>query len=457
MGFVFKRKMYDISPDLIQHAVSLVPFGWIAGSSYRRVIARQKYIDTLSALDVRRYQENMLGEMLSYATKNVPFYQTYRNVVEALSPFKALKEFPILDKETIQRDFDKFLPKTINRIPHYEISTGGTSGNQLKFYVEDNSQAIDLAFVHRVWSRIGYCPSDRKATFRGVAFAKLKKDEFWQNNPIYNEIQFSPFHMTEKNLNAYFNKFIEYRPKYIHGYPSAIDTFAEYILRNNLRPILPNITAAFLVSEGFNSKQRERIETAFRTRVFSFYGHSERLILGGECEFSHEYHHFPDYGILEILSDDGSSCDKEGMRGELVGTGLLNRAMPLIRYRTGDYATRCEASCECGRHWDRFTEVEGRWKQDMIIGHDSNRISIAALNMHGPLFDRVVRYQYVQEAKGSCRLNLMVSPYFTNSEKEKIKKAYIDKTGMMVDWEVNTVDNIPLTERGKLKLLKTSL
>ncbi|KGO32639.1 hypothetical protein JT06_19210, partial [Desulfobulbus sp. Tol-SR] len=68
------------------------------------------------------------------------------------------------------------------------------------------------------------------------------------------------------------------------------------------------------------------------------------------------------------VDDQGNPCNREGERGEIVGTGLYNRCMPLIRYRTGDYATRLAPRCPCGRAWDRFTEVEGRWKQDMVFG-----------------------------------------------------------------------------------------
>ena len=48
-------------------------------------------------------------------------------------------------------------------------------------------------------------------------------------------------------------------------------------------------------------------------------------------------HVIPAAGILEILREDGSPCSA-GEVGEIVVTGLLNDAMPLIRYRVGDYA-----------------------------------------------------------------------------------------------------------------------
>lgn len=410
-----------------------------------------------SRCEILAYQEQELGKILRFATEQVPAYHGYRNVVDRLPALEALKEFPLLDKSTLQDNLERYLPRDFDKIPHYAITTGGTSGNQLRFFVDDVSQSVETAFVHRLWKRVGYTPNSRKATFRGVAFPNLKPGIHWQYNPIYNELQFSPFHISEATIESYIGQFKRYNPQYIHGYPSAIDCMAEFILRKKLKHELPDIKAAFLVSEGFTAQQRERIEEAFETRVFSFYGHSERVIMGGECEENETYHHFPDYGILEIIADDGYACDKEGERGELVGTGLLNRSLPLIRYKTGDYATRCECACECGRNWDRFTEVRGRWNQDMIVGKNGSRISVAALNMHGPIFEKVIRYQYFQNNIGVCDLRIMVNPDFDDDDRLSIENSYRSKTGEELEIKVKVVDDIPLTGRGKLKVLVTEI
>jgi phenylacetate-CoA ligase len=457
MSFKLKRYLYEALPVPVKQCICMIPFSWWAGKAYRDTVDRGHWFDDANREELRQYQELELGRMLSFAVDQVPAYQHLRSIVEEHKPFDALKEFPLLDKDTLQANQNSYLPRNFKKIPHYETTTGGTSGNQLKIFLDNASQAIDMGFMHRQWHRAGYTPKHRKATFRGVSFPNLNPGVFWQVNPIYNELQFSPFHMSETNLERYVEQIIRYRPTYFHGYPSAIDLLAEFVLRHDLTNKIPRVVAAFLGSEGTSTDQRSRIERAFSTRAFAFYGHSERVVLAGECEKNSTYHHFPDYGILEIIDDSGNSCDREGERGEIVGTGLLNHCMPLIRYRTGDYATRLSARCDCGRCWDRFTDVEGRWKQDMIIGKGGSRISIAALNMHGPLFNRVVRYQYFQDTIGFCILKIVAAPNFTENDRSSIEDAYRKKVGTEVIFSVKVVPEIPLTQRGKLKLLDSRL
>lgn len=451
--YAVKRKMYERLPALLKLPFGWLPFSVLAGKSYRTSLAREKFIDRASREELLDYRNKRLGEMLDYATRQVEAYKPMRRAVETLEPHEALKEFPLLDKETLQRDFEKYLPRDIDKIMHYECSTGGTSGNQLKFYLDDSSQAIEMAFMHRQWQRIGYNHRCRKATFRGIEFKNLGDGTYWQPNPIYNELQFSPYHMNEQSLDLYLEKLIEYDPEFIHGYPSAVSILADYITRNNADIGSLQIKGVLLGSEGLDRMQREVIEKAFNTRAFSWYGHSERLILAGECEHTNAYHQFPDYGVLEIVDEKGEVLEQAGESGEVVGTGLINRSLPLIRYRTGDRARKLDHNCECHRKFDRFDQVEGRWDQEYIIGRNLSRISLAALNTHGPFFDNVVRYQYYQNKPGIMTLRLMVAPGFAEKDEKMIVEAFERKTGDELDIKVLVVEEIPLTERGKLKRL----
>jgi phenylacetate-CoA ligase len=457
MNFLLKRRLYESSPPWVKRIAGSIPFAWIAGPHYRRVAGQVRALEVADRENIRAVQEVALGRVLAFAVDQVPMYRHLRGIVSRHRPFEALRDFPLVDKEQLQARMREFLPRDFDRIPHYEITTGGSSGNQLRLFVDNCSASVEVAYMHAMWRRVGYDSRCRKATFRGVAFPRLQPGVFWQENPLYHELQVSPFHMSSHNMAAYVDALVRFRPQFLHGYPSAIDALAGFIVRHGLSESLRQIQAALLASEACYPAQREQISKAFRTRVFSWYGHSERIILGGECEHNHTYHAFPDYGILEILDVSGKGEVAQGERGELVGTGLLNRSLPLIRYRTGDSARRLPPQCECGRCWDRFDEVEGRWKQDVLIGQSGARISVAALNMHGPLFERVTRYQYFQKTPGVCELRLMVADGFRDSDRAAIEAAYAAKARGELSIKPVVVEDIPLTARSKHRFLVSEI
>jgi phenylacetate-CoA ligase len=448
-----KRRLYEILPGPLRRTFGWIPFPVLAGRDYRETAARDSFIDHAAREEIMAYQEKTLGRILEFACEQVPAYRKLRPVVDRHLPFEALKAFPLLDKEHIQKNFKDYLPKDIRKIRHYECTTGGTTGNQLKFYLDDNAQPIEMAFIHRLWARLGYNYKCRKATFRGVEFRNIQDGVYWQRNPVYNELQFSPYHMNEKTLGNYIERLLDYQPSFIHGYPSAVAILAGYILRNDIDMSKLRLGGVLLGSEALFPGQRETIERAFSTRAFSWYGHSERLILAGECEKDIAYHHFPDYGILEIIDEQGEPARSEGDSGELVGTGLYSKSLPLIRYRTGDKARRLHYKCKCHRNFDRFDKVEGRWKQEYVIGKNNSPMSLAALNMHGPMFDNVIRYQYYQKEPGLMDLRVMITKGFSQDNIEALKTAFNRKTGDELIIEVKVVDQIPLTPRGKLRRL----
>ncbi len=167
-----------------------------------------------------------------------------------------MREFPLFSKADVQKNSEKLIPRSIREIPHHEGTTGGSSGNQLRFLEDNSSYAREMAFMHSQWKRVGYTPACRKATFRGVAFRRITDTCFWQENPIHHELQFSPFHMTEETLSLYVDRLIAYQPEFVHGYPSAIDVVAEYIIRRELSSQFSPIRAVLLCSEGCSITQR---------------------------------------------------------------------------------------------------------------------------------------------------------------------------------------------------------
>ncbi|MGB5231163.1 MAG: hypothetical protein WBN83_06545 [Desulfoprunum sp.] len=169
MAFNLKRRLYESLPVAVKRSVCLVPFPWLAGRAYRTVYQHRLWFDRADHAELRAWQERELGQVLRFAVDQVPAYQHLRARVEQQPPFEALQFFPLLDKDTVQADQSRYLPRDFQRIPHYETTTGGTSGNQLKIYVDDCSQAVETAFMHRQWARVCIASGRGSAIRRVIA------------------------------------------------------------------------------------------------------------------------------------------------------------------------------------------------------------------------------------------------------------------------------------------------
>jgi phenylacetate-CoA ligase len=253
--------------------------------------------------------------------------------------------------------------------------------------------------------------------------------------------------MNEEYLPLYIKKIRSYKPKYIHGFPSAITLLARYVLDKGIKDF-PKIKAILAVSENIYPGQRELIEKAFNSRLFSFYGMSERVIMAHECEFDNRYHAFPEYGIIEIVGRDNLPVDV-GERGELVGTGFLNRCMPFIRYRTGDLGSIEEQECKCGRSHIILKNIQGRILE-MIVDKNNNLIPPY---FHLNEFKNIYKYQYYQKKEGELIIKIIPNEEFNKQDEKRIRDNIYQRVGNNLDILIKYVGSIPLTSSGKFKLI----
>jgi len=191
-------------------------------------------------------------------------------------------------------------------------------------------------------------------------------------------------------------------------------------------------------------------------RVWSFYGHSERAVLAGECEKSTYYHIQPEYGIVELINEDGNAVTSEDELGEIVATGFNNFICPFIRYRTMDLAALSDVKCECGRDYVSLKRVEGRL-QEFFVDKTGSLIT-SFYSDEGPrnFADKINAYQYVQNEPGRVLLNIDAKNKFSISEIDSLERTFLDFYRRF-DIEIKFVGHIPRTKRGKFKFLVQKL
>ena len=77
-----------------------------------------------------------------------------------------------------------------------------------------------------------------------------------------------------------------------------------------------------------------------------------------QCATCDAYHPADRHLVLELLTDEGRPA-RPGEMGCVIATLPFNRAMPLIRYETGDYATLAESNA-CSRSTEALKQIIGR-------------------------------------------------------------------------------------------------
>ena len=435
------KRIYQSFPDWTKAPVGWLPLSIVLGRHYRR---QKRFLAESASWDKEKllsYQKSTLFDMVEYAATSTKYYRELFKELGLPARLESIDQFyriPLIDKQKVKDLGKAVFSDKLPASQRYKVSTGGTSGSPLSFYMSSEAYGREWAFVHDLLSRYGINPDDRKLSIRGIPILEGSGKRYIRYNPVYKELQISPFHITEEIINGEVAKFISFKPVYLHGYPSALELLAKLAEANGWGKKL-QLKGILAISENLFPGQKELIGNAFGCNVFSFYGHSERLIFAGNWPGEEGYIIDPRYGFAEFIN------------GELVGTGFINKATPLLRYRTGDMATVNERGAGSGLlAMPRIEKVEGRWRQEIILGKTGSRISITALNMHSDVFNNVERFQFYQDTRGKVELRIVpMEAYLKSIDSPAIIKGIKDKVGDELDINLTLVDSIELTSREK--------
>jgi phenylacetate-CoA ligase len=361
-----------------------------------------------------------------------------------------IRTLPTMDKETVLANLEQLMTCSPKSAGVEYISTGGTSGAPLAFFAPTNRSAIEYAYLTTSWERTGYRLGDQMAVLRGRVVRPDPNGLRHEHDPLLRHHYYSNFHLNEANGMAYLSHIATLGPCVMHAYPSAACSLAKIALQNpGAAPA--NIKAVLLESENLFPDQKNLIEEAFGVVPFSCYGHSEKLVLAAGCERSGAYHVWPTYGYFELLDERGEAVTTPGQRGEIVGTGFINTVVPMIRYRTGDFATYGGDHCEeCGRNHLILREIEGRWPQGNLMAADGGVISMTALNMHDDCMRSVQDYQFMQDQTGEAIMFVTPSGDWSENERQRVDRMINQRLQGQVRIFVIAVDKVYRTKIGKL-------
>ena len=321
-----------------------------------------------------------LGEMMRYCYALFP---TYRKKFDAAGgslgdierrPLETLHSLPVMGSEEL-RLVSAEAVGAVEGIVDTETSSGSTGGGKTRFisYEDDLAEHEFLAELLRI---CGVGADDRVACLdtdpAAVMVSFPRACEVLGTAESYclgMGAEFGPSMSLLRRL----------RPSVLVSVPSIIE---RALGSRGARP--DSIRRVICVGEGVSAGLRESVERELGAEVFSYYGASETSALGIECA-AHSGIHLPTSRHLFEIELDTAASDE----GELVVTTLVQRALPILRYRLGDAVKLIEGRCGCGLDAPRV-EVLGR--SDMFasilgskIHYRAIRRSLARAGVAGPM------------------------------------------------------------------------
>lgn len=391
----------------------------------------------------------LLLKMANYAIKNIPFYKR-NNTNEYINSIEDFKQkVSLINKDIIMANWHDFVLPNYPRCKVREGTTGGTSGKPLRLLTPRNRYIVEQNTMNALWENIGW-----KGHIRGVIRnAHLGSTEIYQVNPLKKEIIFDGFRTDMSYYEKVYNVLKKLNIQYIHAYPSSAYQFSLF-LKKTKKPV--GFIKGFLCgSESLTSLQEKIIKDELGIPVYNWYGHSEKLILGGPCKGNDAIHIEPSYGFFELVDKKGNEIEKVGQIGEIVGTSLHNMYMPFMRYMTGDFAEYAGSYCPfCKRKVKLIRNIQGRRDINKIYLKEDTYVSITALNLHSDLYNFIEGMQYVQLKKGELKIYLIKGENYHSKIEDKLKEHFLKALLNKCDFEFIYTNKIENEPNGKFLPLK---
>jgi len=373
-----------------------------------------------------------LKHKLSDAVLNVPYYRNrYLNKLETIS----IEDFPILRKSDIIGNEFSFLSKRYKKIFLLPKSTGGTTGKSLNFFKPIRDVIIETAFIDFAFSLIN---KNIKECVIGIMRGYQSKNGSFKR--VYNQHVLSAYDLNKNSIKNYLQYIADNQINCLMVYPTALIILCKLIKSEQLCP--PKLTGIISSSETLTVHDKKFIlEVLPSIKLIDLYGQNEHVAFALSVNLN-PYKFFNKYGFTEFVETKERTPSGNKLY-EIVSTGFLNNAMPLIRYATEDLVeidNQGNIIAIIGRSQDFLIDSEGNLNPCMVLTRDNTLLN-------------VLSFQYFQELPGEMEFRVLVNDRFDDSDIKNIVLDIENTFRGRIKAKVSVVEEIEKTKNGKQKRL----
>jgi phenylacetate-CoA ligase len=363
------ERIYDRSPRAVQSLV-LSAYGLrtlARTQGFKRVVRSMAPTETWPPEVQRQYVMDSVRAILDHAVHYVPRYRGYRWLSAELqdsstNALELLREFPRVTRAEVMADHAAFQSQAFKKRDLVVTRTSGTTGTPMETLVERSALRVSDALWWRRALWAGYERGDWTARLVGdhvIGLDERHPAKPYHISSVDRRIYLSTFHLSRQTAGAMKSVLEERQPAFLQGYPSALSTLSALAgpCESEWHP-----KAVLYSSEPLYEHQRAEIKHFVHAPLRGLYGCAERIVSAAECSS----------GTLHLSLLDGyveGQFDGEGHTAPAVVTGLINRAMPLIRFELGDTLEfRDGVACQCGRTLPALGPVVTKVEDSVVTG-----------------------------------------------------------------------------------------
>lgn len=423
------------------------------------VANKLKYLDRsqwFSSSRLQEIQDAKLRDILTWTRKESDFYQRYwssaSSSLRAASSYPLLDGLPVVTKAILRGGLGSF-PVGGHRGRIHVVKTSGSTGHPMTFYRTDEQESWFWALRIRMWQWAGYVPGEAYLTLNlnpRTAWKKRAQDVLFR-------CSYHGFNANDHDVEAVLDDLDRRKIRHLVGYASSLFLLSQAIQRQGTTN--PGVSTVLSTGDTLFLSYREKIEEVFGTKVVDYYGAGgEGLHLASQCEEADAYHVHVENSVVEILRNGRPA--RCGETGEVVVTQLDNKAMPLIRYATGDMATLMAAEpaiCPCGRQLPLIRSIEGR-VPDIVLAPDGSALVVHFFTILFEHLEGIQQFQVLQTRESDITARIVPGQGYSRSSMEsKIRSAVDRATHGSLAVQFEYVDDIPISDSGKRRFVISEL
>lgn len=330
--------------------------------------------------------------------------------------------------------------------------SSGSSGVQSYSYSTKINKYLLQAIQGHWYMWNGYNIGDKMIQF-GISpnrkFPKNIKDIFYR---VQYQNAFAPL---SNEYQVLFEKAKKKKTEYIVGYPSAINEFSKYLIKNNLTLSIKGIVS--LGDKLFPSFEENFNKSFNNPKITDTYGCAEGLMMACRDDLPYYYIMSP-HVYIEIV-DKNHQPVKDGQIGYVLVTCFTNFAQPFIRYKLGDLAIKLpkEKYPETRKYqYPLLEKIVGR-ETDMVKTPTGKTLIVHSFTGIIEYFPEIKQFRIIQNQLDKIIIEYITDNniLFTEDSLSKIESKINEITDKSLEISFKKTGFIPTTSSGKPQIIKS--